>query len=199
MGALGFQFVSADAAHAWVAAYYNNFVKRQELLTEYPTNPNIALVSGFMCCPTDEEALKKAEGWTFFQFALGFYNSHGPVDPGTVNLWDEYQAWLQTEKGRAAQRATGLIGSPETLRRRLHKFQESNIDQVILLNQAGKNAHEDICASLELFAAEVMPEFHALEPAHQEWKQSVLAGDIELEDVDTTPYNMRSLQTPTKA
>ena len=29
MGALGFQFVSADAAHAWVHAYYNAFVKRQ--------------------------------------------------------------------------------------------------------------------------------------------------------------------------
>src|SRR4051812_28254424 len=198
MGALGFQFVSADAANAWVAAYYNNFVKRQERLADYPANPNIALVSGFMCAPTDEEALEKASGWTFFQFALGFYNSHGPVDPGTVDLWSEYEAWRQTDKGKAAIRATGLIGSPETLRRRLHKFQESNIDQVILLNQAGKNAHDDICASLELFAAEVMPEFHALEPAHQEWKQGVLAGEIELEEIDTDPYNYRSNQTPTK-
>ena len=33
----------------------------------------------------------------------------------------------------------GLIGSPETIRRKLKKFQESNIDQVVLLNQAGKN------------------------------------------------------------
>ena len=70
---------------------------------------------------------------------------------------------------------------------------------MILLNQAGKNTHEDISASLELFAAEVMPEFHAMEPAHLEWKQAVLAGDIELDEVDTTPYNRRSLQTPTKA
>src|SRR5215216_1216552 len=45
MGALGFQFVSADAAHAWVHAYYNAFVKRQKLLADYKTNPNIALVS----------------------------------------------------------------------------------------------------------------------------------------------------------
>ena len=72
------------------------------------------------------------------------------------------------------------------------------MDQVILLNQAGKNTHEDICASLELFAREVMPEFHADEPAHQAWKRGVLAGEIELEEIDTTPYNMRSNQTPTK-
>ena len=47
--------------------------------------------------------------------------------------------------------------------RKLRQFQASRVDQVILLNQAGKNSHEHICASLELFAKEVMPEFHARE------------------------------------
>ena len=56
MGALGFQFVSADAAHAWVHAYYNAFTKRLKKLADYETNPNIALVSFFMCAKTDEEA-----------------------------------------------------------------------------------------------------------------------------------------------
>lgn len=69
-------------------AYYNQYVHHYEPLTEYQPNPNIAVVSGFMCAPTDEEAQRRAEGWTFFQFALMFYNTHGPVDPGTVNLWD---------------------------------------------------------------------------------------------------------------
>ena len=41
------------------------------------------------------------------------------------------------------------------------RFRSSHIDQVILLNQAGKNSHEHICNSLELFAREVMPEFRA--------------------------------------
>ena len=100
MGALGFQFVSAEAAQAWVHAYYNAFVKRREQLVDYPTNPQIAIVCGFMCAPTDEEAIRMAEGWTFFQFALGFYNSHGPVVPGSVNLWDEYQKWKETPAGR---------------------------------------------------------------------------------------------------
>jgi len=43
-----------------------------------------------------------------------------------------------------------------------------------------------------------MPEFHAGEAEHQEWKRKVLAGAIDLEEVDTSPYNMRSNQTPTK-
>ena len=55
-----------------------------------------------------------------------------------------------------------------TSRERLHQFQTSNVDQVILLNQAGKHTHEDICTSLELFAAELLPALHddAAQPPH---------------------------------
>jgi alkanesulfonate monooxygenase SsuD/methylene tetrahydromethanopterin reductase-like flavin-dependent oxidoreductase (luciferase family) len=195
IGALGFQFVSADAAVAWVNAYYNAFVHRLEPLCEYRTNPNIAVVSQFMCAPTDEEAQAMADGSTFFQFALRFYNTHGPVEPGTVSLWDEYQAWKASPSGQKAQ-GGGLIGSPATIQRKLRRFEESNVDQVILLNQAGRNRHEDICSSLELFAAEVMPEFHAREDEHEVWKQAVLAGELELAEIDTTPYQMATNQTP---
>ncbi len=45
-----------------------------------------------------------------------------------------------------------------------------------------------------------MPEFHANEPKHQEWKRKVLSGEIELEELDTTPYTDRygknSVQIP---
>jgi len=197
LGALGFQFVSAEAAHAWVNTYYNAFVSRQEKLADYATNPNIALVSGFMCAHTDEEAYRRADGWTFFQFALRFYSSHGPVEPGTVNLWQEYQAWKESEAGQKARRS-GLVGSPETLRRKLRKFEESNIDQVILLNQAGNNTHEHICSSLELFANEVMPEFHAREPEHAKWKAGVLAGEIVLPAVDVSAHTFRTTAAPTQ-
>ena len=60
-----------------------------------------------------------------------------------------------------------------------------------MLNQAGANTHEDICTSLELFASEVMPEFHAHIPGHEAWKQQVLAGAIELEEIDTAQYTER--------
>ena len=100
MGALGFQFVSPEAAVAWVNHYYTTFVKRLELLERYATNPNIAVVSPFMCAETEEEAVAQSEGSTFFTFALLFYNTHGPVEPGSVNLWDEYLAWKETPAGQ---------------------------------------------------------------------------------------------------
>ncbi len=195
LGALGFQFVSAEAARAWVNAYYNAFTQRLDKLCDYATNPNIAIVSQFMCAPTDAEARAKADGSTFFQFALVFYNTNGPVVPGTVSLWDEYQKWKLTPKGEAMQHG-GLIGSPETIRHKLRKFEESNVDQVILLNQAGRNRHEDICESLELFAAEVMPEFNERHVLQEQWKAEVLAGERLLDDIDTEPYHIVTNQTP---
>ncbi len=195
MGALGFQFLSAEAAHAWVHAYYNSFVKRRDLLCDYATNPNIAIVTYFMCAETDEEARRRADGVTFFQFALRYYGTAAGRErakPGTVDLWSEYNRW-KSENREAVDRALrgGLIGSPDTIRRKLRKFETSNIDQVILLNQAGNNTHEHICESLELFAREVMPEFHEREPEHQDWKRKVLAREIDLEEIDTQPYRDR--------
>ena len=183
IGALGFQFATPEGAKAWVHKYYNIISSDEvEQLCDYEMNPNIAIVSGFMCAETDEEARAKAEGWTFFVFCLEYNGTHDYA-PGTVDLWAEYQTWRNSEK---AQKTfdTGLIGSPDTIRRKLLEFEDSGIDQIILLNQSGKTSHTDICDSLKLFAQEVMPEFHARDAQHQEWKRAVMAREIELEDID---------------
>src|SRR4051794_40001544 len=121
IGALGFQFLSAEMAHAWVHAYYNSFVRRQQRLTDYQPNCNIAMVSYFMCAETDEEARRRADGVTFFQFSLAYYSgsrNRERAAPGTVSLWDEYNKGKKEkpDKAEAALRG-GLIGSPPTTRR----------------------------------------------------------------------------------
>ncbi len=197
MGALCFKFVSLESSRAWVNAYYNTYLNHLEKLADYKTNPNIAVVAGFMCADTDEEAWEKADGWTFFQFALQLYGKEGPFEPGSVNFWERYQEWKKTPAG---QHRTGseLIGSPDTIRQRLQDLADTNVDQVILLAQAGKNTHQDICDSLVLFAREVMPEFHAAHPEQEKWKAAVLAREIELEDIDTEPFNITRGRSPTK-
>jgi luciferase family oxidoreductase group 1 len=195
MGALGFSFVSPESARAWVHRYYNNFLHKRNRLTDYQDNPNIAVVSGFMCAPTDEEARELAAGWTFFIFALGYYGRKGVDAPGTSDLWSEYQAWRKTDKAQDAINSA-LVGSPETIRKKLRQYAGSHVDQVILLNQAGKTSHKAICDSLDLFAKEVMPEFHGMENEHQTWKNEVLAGRIVLEDLATDGYDIYAHQTP---
>ena len=52
---------------------------------------------------------------------------------------------------------TGGIGNPDEVRANLEKFEDVGVDQVVFIQQGGKNRHEDICSSLELFADRVMP------------------------------------------
>ncbi|HRF82587.1 MAG TPA: beta-ketoacyl synthase N-terminal-like domain-containing protein, partial [Flavobacteriales bacterium] len=47
----------------------NEEVPNLDKLADYQINPNMALVSYFMCAKTDEEAYARAEGAPFFQFA----------------------------------------------------------------------------------------------------------------------------------
>ena len=83
------------------------------------------------------------------------------------------------------------------MREKLKELEAANVDQAILLNQAGKNTHADICDSLELCAREVMPDFKGREAEHQAWKRAVLNGEVSLEDIDTEPFNFRARDAPT--
>jgi hypothetical protein len=53
----------------------------------------------------------------------------------------------------------GAIGTPDQIRHLISSYEAAGIDQLIFVSQAGRNRHEDICESMELFAREVLPEF----------------------------------------
>jgi len=89
---------------------------------------------------------------------------------------------LAVEQARDALPAAGEergIGTPDQLRAHLRAFEATGVDQVIFIQQAGRNAHADICSSLELFAADVMPEFAADEGERQACKAAELAPFVE--------------------
>ena len=72
---------------------------------------------------------------------------------------------------RSATDMRAASDRPPMRERHLRQMSEVGVDQVIFIQQAGRNRHDDICASLELFAAEVLPEFAAHEPERQARKQ----------------------------
>ena len=47
----------------------------------------------------------------------------------------------------------GAVGTPEQIRELLEGYEAAGVDQVIFVSQAGRNRHEHICESLELFAS----------------------------------------------
>src|SRR6266851_4343865 len=180
IGALSFAFINPEEARHWINDYYGT-LEREGVPIGDAVNANVAVVSTFMCAETEEEALARGvEGGNFFGYSLAHYYIFGRHQPGRTNVWREYEkqradqgfspeAVLQAannddrlgakvvQDGVAGLR--GATGTPDQIRDYLRRFEECGVDQVIFISQAGKNRHEHIMESLELFGREVLPEF----------------------------------------
>jgi alkanesulfonate monooxygenase SsuD/methylene tetrahydromethanopterin reductase-like flavin-dependent oxidoreductase (luciferase family) len=176
LGALTFAFVDPAEAKQWVDDYYATF-RRECVPIAHAVNPNIAMVTGFSVHPDEEEARRRGlEGFRFFGFALAHYYLFGTHRPGRTDVWDAFQklGHLMPEPPRGRG-----IGTPAQLREHLHQFAEVGVDQVVFIQQAGRNRHEHICESLELFAHDVMPEFTEREAEREQRKREELAPAVE--------------------
>jgi alkanesulfonate monooxygenase SsuD/methylene tetrahydromethanopterin reductase-like flavin-dependent oxidoreductase (luciferase family) len=187
LGALAFSFVDPDEARRWVDIYYDIIKSDECVPLGHTVNANIALVTGFSLHEDQAEAIRRGqEGFEFFGYALNALVAHDQV-PGRTDLWGEFQAIRgdgKTAKRIADAAAFGdeyasCIGRPADAVRYLQEMQEIGVDEVIFIQQAGKNRHEDICSSLELFGAEVMPHFVADREARDAKKDAELAPFIE--------------------
>ncbi|MEM7285705.1 MAG: LLM class flavin-dependent oxidoreductase [Actinomycetota bacterium] len=186
LGALAFSFVDPDEARTWVDIYYDIIKSDECVPLGHTVNPNIALVAGFSMHEDREEAIRRGqEGFEFFGYALNALVAHDQV-PGRTDLWGEFQALRGDGTEQRIRKARDLgdeyrscIGAPDDARRYLREMRDVGVDQVIFLQQVGKNRHEDICASLQLFGDEVMDEFCADEVARQDKKDAELAPYVE--------------------
>jgi alkanesulfonate monooxygenase SsuD/methylene tetrahydromethanopterin reductase-like flavin-dependent oxidoreductase (luciferase family) len=174
LGALTFAFVDVAEARHWVEDYYETF-KRECTPIAQAVNPNIAMVTGFMCHEDSDEAIRRGlEGFQFFGYALAHYYMFGGHVPGRTDVWATFQGMPIPMPG-----GSGGIGNPDQVRQHLTAFEEAGVDQTVFIQQGGNNRHEDICESLELFAARVMPEFHDRHAARERAKAEALAPYVE--------------------
>jgi alkanesulfonate monooxygenase SsuD/methylene tetrahydromethanopterin reductase-like flavin-dependent oxidoreductase (luciferase family) len=179
IGALTFAFIDPSEARHWVADYYETF-RRECVPIGHTVNPNVAMVTGFSCHPDAAEAGRRGnDGFRFFQFALAHHYVFGKHTPGRTNIWDAYLAVRDQIGTEVLGAGTGCIGTPAQLRESLRIFQDAGVDQTIFIQQGGKNRHEHISEALELFAAEVMPEFHEKEAEREARKMEELGPAIE--------------------
>jgi alkanesulfonate monooxygenase SsuD/methylene tetrahydromethanopterin reductase-like flavin-dependent oxidoreductase (luciferase family) len=198
VGALSFSFIEAAEARAWADDYYATLASDECVPGGFAVNPNLAVVLPMMCHPDEETAIERGlDGAHFFGYSLGHFYAFGSHKPGRTNVWDEFeekrdlfgfrrQTAAQTGGPLAAQlfeqqmgALRGAIGTPDQIRGLLRAYEEVGIDQVIFVSQAGRNRHEHICESLELFASEVMPEFAEREPEHTKAKLERLGPAME--------------------
>jgi alkanesulfonate monooxygenase SsuD/methylene tetrahydromethanopterin reductase-like flavin-dependent oxidoreductase (luciferase family) len=204
MGALAFAFINPEEAAFWVQDYYKTLAEECVPIGD-AVNANLACVTTFMCDRDEDVALARGlEGANFFGYSLAHYYVFGKHAPARTNVWEEFVA-QRKEKGYAPEAVEaalahgdrlgakvvqdgagggffgirGAIGTPEQVRDYLRRYEEFGVDQIIFCSQAGRNRHEHIMESLELFAKEVMPEFVERDEAHQQAKAKRLEGVIE--------------------
>src|SRR5205807_997579 len=176
IGALSFAFFDPEEARHWVDDYYSTLAAEAVPIGD-AVNANLACVTTFMCHPDEAEAIRRgAEGTNFFGYSLAHYYVFGRHRPGVTDVWAEYQQHRAdagydptalgttdslTAKG-ASEAGTGLrgaVGTPDQIRDYLRRYENYGVDQVILASQTGKNRHEHVMESLELFGRDVLPEF----------------------------------------
>jgi alkanesulfonate monooxygenase SsuD/methylene tetrahydromethanopterin reductase-like flavin-dependent oxidoreductase (luciferase family) len=176
LGALTFAFIDQEEAKKWVAEYYAIIKSTECVPIGHTVNANIAMVTGFGCHADPDEALRRAgEGFQFFGYSLGHHYIFGVHKPGRTDIWREF-----AEGRDSLPRASSPgIGSPEQVRAHMRRFSDAGVDQVIFVQQAGNNRHDQICEALELFALDVMPEFKQQEDERVKQKEKSLAPYVE--------------------
>jgi alkanesulfonate monooxygenase SsuD/methylene tetrahydromethanopterin reductase-like flavin-dependent oxidoreductase (luciferase family) len=187
IGALTFAFVDPNEAKSWVDEYYSIIKSDECVPIGHAINPNICMVSSFSCHQDRATAVARGlDGFEFFGYALGSLYGFGEHKPGRTDLWKEFSSVRKPQIAEEMAEATGAltggrggIGTPDDLRVHLKKFEACGVDQVTFIQQAGMNKHEHICESLELFAAEVMPEFKEREEEREAKKLKELAPYLE--------------------
>lgn len=198
IGALSFSFIEPEEARSWVDDYYATIASSECVPAGFAVNPNIAIVLPFMCHADEETAIERGlDGAHFFGYSLAHYYVFGQHRPARTNIWEEFlqnRSLFGLDRDIAAQTGgvlgaqvmqrglgalRGAIGTPDQIRDLIRRYAAVGVDQIIFVSQAGRNRHEDICESMDLFAKEVLAEFKDTADALEAEKARRLEGAVE--------------------
>jgi len=133
-----------------------------------------------------EEAIRRGkDNFEFFRYSQQKLVAEDFV-PGHSDMWSDFMKargdatdrLIEAAKARGEYDSQG-IGTPDDMLRHLRGISDSGVDQVILMQQAGRNSNKNITESMELFAEKVMPTFHAEVQEREEKKAKEPAPYIE--------------------
>ncbi len=176
LGALAFTFVDPEEAKTWADTYYSIIRSEECVPIGHSVNANIALVAGFSLNEDPEVGRARGmDGFAFFRYAINALVAN-ETRPGRSRLWEEYEEIRGPDLPTIP--APG-IGTPDTFRDHIREFRDVGVDQIIFLQQSGRNRHDHICESLELFGSEVLPEFRVGRDEQDARKAAELAPYIE--------------------
>jgi alkanesulfonate monooxygenase SsuD/methylene tetrahydromethanopterin reductase-like flavin-dependent oxidoreductase (luciferase family) len=198
IGALSFAFIDPEEAAKWMADYERTLAETCVPVGQ-AVNPQVACVTPMMIHDDEDEALRRGiDGANFFGYSLAHYYVFGVHRPAETNVWDEFierrhhmgyspEAALAERNGTLGAKVAsgdnsglrGTVGTPQQVREFLRRYEDAGVDQIIFVLQAGKNRHEHIMESLEIFGTQILPEFAERDEAQVKRREQRFAPLIE--------------------
>jgi alkanesulfonate monooxygenase SsuD/methylene tetrahydromethanopterin reductase-like flavin-dependent oxidoreductase (luciferase family) len=207
MGSLGFGFETPEELGERALEYYRLVREELMPIGHAINPALAVLNTFMMADTDEEAMRRSANGPAFFSYSLGYYYNPavgGNHQPGASNVYRDFlnrseeTADLQAQRGgfltateiasgepqdeiqkalyRAA-RSGNAIGTTESLRKTLLKYEAQNLDVMIFVAQCGDRQHEHIMESIERFGKELLPEFKERhETKHKAWRADQLKG-----------------------
>jgi alkanesulfonate monooxygenase SsuD/methylene tetrahydromethanopterin reductase-like flavin-dependent oxidoreductase (luciferase family) len=207
MGSLGFGFETPDELGERAREYYRLVREELMPIGHAANPALAVLNTFMMADTDEEAMRRSANGPAFFSYSLGYYYNPvvgGNHQPGRSNVYRDFLArseeTAQTQAARGgflsaeeiltaepkdeiqkalyrAARSGNAIGTVDTLRRTLKKYEEQNLDVMIFVAQCGDRKHEHIMESIEKFGKNLLPEFKERhEKNHKKWRAEQLKG-----------------------
>jgi alkanesulfonate monooxygenase SsuD/methylene tetrahydromethanopterin reductase-like flavin-dependent oxidoreductase (luciferase family) len=199
MGALFFQFGPPEVGRPIVEDYYETF-KRECVPIGLSVNPNVCFMSPLSIHSDRDVAIERGlAGYSFFGLSVAHHYVSGRHTPGrtniTGNFFEERAAQIRagrkpTEVGisdevRNRISTTGVseipggIGTVDDVRDHVRRSEDVGIDQLGFVQAFGGVEHEHICQGLQLFADEILEEFHDRDAGRRAEKEDRLAPYVE--------------------
>ena len=151
LGALSFAYTGPGPLTERVNGYYKEFEESGAPVTPQ-MNPNILAIGGdlsMMVAPTDEQAVERlGKGGGFFAFGIMHYYMTGMHTPGRTGVWKRHLEEIEKDPTVVYGPGRGPIGSPATVREFLRGYEESGVDELILLLTPRR--HDETMESIEL-------------------------------------------------
>lgn len=212
IGALSFSFVEPEDAAEYVRRYYELIASEECVPAGFAVNPNVAVTVPMMIAEDEETAIERGiDGAHFFGYSLAHYYGmrHTVGGQPVASEFDErrdeagFARHVVTATGaplgmRLMQQGLGslrgAIGTPGQVADLIQRYADAGVDQVIFVAQSGRNRHEDVCESLELFGSQVLPRFAEGREEAEKAKAERLAPAIEAALARRSPA--RSLPAP---
>ena len=207
MGSLGFGFETPEELGERALEYYRLVREELMPIGHAINPALAVLNTFMMASTDEEAMRRSANGPAFFSYSLGYYYNPavgGNHKPGGSNVYRDFlnrsgeTATMQAQRGgfltpeeitsgepedeiqkalyRAA-RSGNAIGTVESLRKTLLKYEAQHLDVMIFVAQCGDRKHEHIMESIETFGKELLPEFKERhEREHKAWRADQLKG-----------------------